>query len=61
MTSPPAKLLDTDSMEQVMQVFDDTKAWNLPVITIDGKYLGIVSKSKVFNSYRQVRYIFSDE
>lgn len=61
MTSPPAKLLDTDSMEQVMQVFDDTKAWNLPVVSIDGKYLGIVSKSKVFNSYRQVLVHFSDE
>lgn len=32
MTSAPARLYDTDSMEQVMRTFDDTKAWNLPVV-----------------------------
>ena len=61
MTSAPARLLVTDSMEQVMRVFDDTKAWNLPVVDMDGKYLGFVSKSKIFNSYRQVLVHFSDE
>ena len=61
MTSAPARLLDTDSMEQVMQTFDDTQAWNLPVVDADGKYLGFVSKSKIFNSYRQVLVHFSDE
>lgn len=61
MTSAPARLLNTDSMEQVMQIFDDTKAWNLPVVDADGKYLGFVSKSKIFNSYRQVLVHFSDE
>lgn len=61
MNSAPARLLDTASMEEVMRTFDDTKAWNLPVVDIDGKYLGFISKSKVFNSYRQVLVHFSDE
>lgn len=61
MMSPPAKLLITDSMEIVMQKFDDTKAWNLPVIDEEGKYLGFVSKSKIFNSYRQVLVHFSED
>lgn len=61
MTSPPAKLLVTDPMEIVMRKFDDTKAWNLPVIDEDGKYLGFVSKSKIFNSYRQVLVHFSED
>ncbi len=61
MTSAPARLLNTDSMEQVMQTFDDTQAWNLPVVDADGKYLGFVSKSKIFNSYRQVLVHFSDD
>ena len=61
MNSAPARLQNTDSMEQVMRIFDDTKAWNLPVIDVDGKYLGFISKSKVFNSYRQVLVHFSDE
>ena len=61
MTSAPARLSDTDSMEQVMRTFDDTKAWNLPVVDIEGRYLGFVSKSKIFNAYRQVLVNFSDE
>ncbi|MDL2241358.1 chloride channel protein [Bacteroidales bacterium OttesenSCG-928-L03] len=54
MVSPPAKIYSDMSMETIMQVFDDTKAWNLPVIDKDRKYLGFVSKSKIFNSYREV-------
>ena len=61
MTSAPAKLFNTDGMEQVMQTFDDTKAWNLPVVNEEGKYLGFVSKSKIFNSYRQVLVHFSED
>lgn len=61
MTSPPAKLLLNDPMEIVMQKFDDTKAWNLPVIDEEDKYLGFVSKSKIFNSYRQVLVHFSED
>jgi CIC family chloride channel protein len=61
MISPPAKLSITDSMEKVMSTFDETNAWNLPVIDVNGKYLGFVSKSKIFNSYRKVLVHFSDE
>ena len=61
MTSAPARLYNTDSMEQVMRTFDDTKAWNLPVVDEEGKYLGFVSKSKIFNSYRQVLVHFSED
>lgn len=61
MISVPARLYDTDSMEQVMRTFDETKAWNLPVVDAEGKYLGFVSKSKIFNSYRQVLVHFSEE
>ena len=61
MTSIPARLYDTDSMEQVMRTFDDTGAWNLPVVDAEGKYLGFVSKSKIFNSYREVLVHFSED
>ena len=53
MSKPPAKLELGTSMEQVMKQFDKTGAWNLPVVAA-GKYVGFVSKSKIFNSYRQV-------
>ena len=61
MTAIPARLYDTDSMEQVMRTFDDTQAWNLPVVDEEGHYLGFVSKSKIFNSYRQVLVHFSED
>jgi CIC family chloride channel protein len=54
MTVPPAKIYTTDTMDHVMKTFDDTGAWNLPVINTSGKYVGFVSKSKIFNSYRRV-------
>lgn len=61
MTAAPARLNSNDNMEQVMRTFDDTQAWNLPVVDEEGKYQGFVSKSKIFNSYRQVLVHFSDE
>ncbi|MDR0835503.1 MAG: chloride channel protein [Tannerella sp.] len=54
MVSPPAKIINNMPMEKIMQIFDDTQAWNLPVIDEEGHYLGFVSKSKIFSSYRQV-------
>lgn len=61
MTSPPARLNINDSMENVMKIFDDTKAWNLPVVDENNKYVGFVSKSKIFNSYRDILVKFSSE
>lgn len=53
MSMPPAKVELGTPMDQVMKVFDNTGAWNLPVVE-EGRYVGFVSKSKIFNSYRQV-------
>ncbi len=54
MVSAPAKIETGMPMEQIMRIFDDTKAWNLPVVDAGGHYLGFMSKSKIFNSYRKV-------
>ncbi|GHT40095.1 chloride channel protein [Bacteroidia bacterium] len=54
MVSPPAKINITMPMDKIMQLFEDTKAWNLPVIDDEGHYLGFISKSKIFNAYREV-------
>jgi len=62
MVSAPAVIVSDMQMEKIMQIFDDTKAWNLPVIDSKGKYLGFVSKSKIFNAYREVLVdTFSEE
>ena len=53
MAIPPAKIEVGESMDKVMKIFDDTGAWNLPVVE-NGRYIGFVSKSKIFNSYRRV-------
>ena len=61
MTSPAAVLRFDLPMEKVMEIFEDTGAWNLPVVDGERRYLGFVSKSKIFNSYRHVLVHFSEE
>jgi CIC family chloride channel protein len=61
MISPPAILHQELPMEQVMRIFEDTGAWNLPVVDEKKRYVGFVSKSKIFNSYREVLQDFSGE
>ena len=54
MVSAPAKICTNMPMEKMMRIFDDTKAWNLPVVDEEGHYIGFVSKSMIFNAYREV-------
>ena len=51
MAMPAATIQSHESMEEVMKKFDETGAWNLPVIE-SGGYIGFISKSSVFSSYR---------
>lgn len=60
MDLPPAMIEHDEHMDIVMRKFEDTGAWNLPVVE-NGKYLGFVSKSKIFSVYRRVLIHFSDE
>ena len=60
MSMPPARIDINDPMDKVMRTFDRTNAWNLPV-TDNGKYVGFVSKSKIFNSYRRVLRHYVDD
>lgn len=60
MAMPPARIEVTDSMDEVMKLFDRTGAWNLPVVD-KGLYVGFVSKSKIFNSYRRVLRHFCED
>ncbi len=60
MSSPPAMIEIGDTMENVMKTFDRTGAWNLPVVE-NGIYMGFVSKSKIFNSYRRVLRHYSED
>ena len=42
-----------EPMDSVMRKFEKTGAWNLPVVDDERKYLGFLSKSKIFNAYRE--------
>ncbi|WP_271782752.1 chloride channel protein [Aquimarina algiphila] len=53
MSQTPANIIyEEDNVKKVMQKFQDTGAWNLPVIK-DGKYFGFISKSKLLTAYRR--------
>lgn len=51
MTEAPETIELKEGMESVMSKFDNSGAWNLPVLN-NGKYIGFVSKSKLFSAYR---------
>ncbi|EIM77687.1 cl- channel voltage-gated family protein [Nitritalea halalkaliphila LW7] len=52
MHSPPDFIFLGENMQIVMGKFERSGAWNLPVLA-DGKYLGFISKSRIFNAYRK--------
>lgn len=58
MNPSPGLLQEDFSMEQVMHIFTQTGAWNLPVLQ-DNRYIGFVSKSKMFSHYRKLLIQFS--
>ncbi len=60
MAAVPAVIEMNMPMDKVMEIFDKTNAWNLPVVD-KGKYIGFVSKSKIFNSYRRVLKHFTED
>jgi chloride channel protein, CIC family len=60
MHSPPAIIDLHESMERVLEIFEETGAWNLPV-TEDDRYRGFISRSKIFSSYRKLLKEFSDD
>ncbi len=53
MKSVPEFVYCKEKMESVMNKFEFSGAWNLPVVDETGKYLGFVSKSKIFSAYRE--------
>lgn len=51
---PPADVVQrNESAKSVLDKFEATKVWNLPMVDKDGKYLGFVSKSHILTAYRE--------
>lgn len=53
MKNAPIVVLMDEKMDSVMNKFEVSEAWNLPVIDINGEYQGFVSRSKIFSYYRE--------
>lgn len=60
MHTPPAIIDQGEKMEKVLESFEETGAWNLPV-TDNGRYRGFISRSKIFSSYRKLLKELSDD
>jgi len=50
-----------DAMKVVVEKFEETKKWNLPVVNDDEIYKGFLSKSQMLAAYRNVMVEVSDE
>lgn len=60
MFMPEYFISSTDTMETVAEKFETSNRFNLAVID-DGKYLGFISRAKVFSNYRKTLEYFSNE
>ncbi len=60
MITPEWTIETTDQMEEVARQFSESGRYNIPVLQ-NGKYLGFVSRARVFSSYREMLKHFSDD
>jgi chloride channel protein, CIC family len=60
MTIPPSYIDKKESIDTVMETFRKTDAWNLPVLN-NGYYVGFISKSRIYSTYRELLIEFSEE
>ncbi|PIF45900.1 CIC family chloride channel protein [Chryseobacterium sp. 52] len=60
MKAPPAILHRENQPLEILQIFDDTGVWNLPVTSENNDFIGFISKSSILMSYRQLLKEYSD-
>lgn len=60
MVMPPSYIDKSEKVESVMETFRKTGAWNLPVLD-GGKYVGFLSKSRIFSTYRDLLMEVSED
>lgn len=59
--TPPEYIIDPDEpMESVVQLFQKSDRYNLPVAK-NGKYIGFISRANVFSQYRELLKKMSDD
>lgn len=60
MTIPPSYIDKKENLETVMETFRKTGAWNLPVLD-KGYYVGFISKSRIYATYRELLAEITEE
>ncbi len=53
MVQPRDKIYEHEQIQSVLTKFESKHAWMLPVVTLDNKYMGFISKSQILNAYRK--------
>ena len=61
MIPPPDTILPNEQVQAVLDRFEESKAWMLPVVDKNGKYLGFISKSRILAAYREQLVAISEE
>ena len=61
MSPCPIRLTTCDTMDVVVNAFERTKAWSLPVVDATGIFVGFIRRSHVFALYRTMLHDLSEE
>ncbi len=53
MIQPPDVILPNEQIKSVLESFEDSRVWMLPVVDAKRRYLGFISKSQILAAYRR--------
>ena len=53
MRQPPYKILEHEQVQSILPRFEENHTWMLPVVDKQNRYLGVISKSRILNAYRE--------
>ncbi|HMR83263.1 MAG TPA: chloride channel protein [Niabella sp.] len=60
MKTPPAIVYEQEDMLEVVEKFDKTDAWHLPVLNAQEKFIGFISKPTILINYRKQLQTYSE-
>lgn len=61
MIPPPDLIYPHEQVQSVLDAFEKSKAWMLPVVDSQNHYLGFISKSRILAAYREQLVAISEE
>lgn len=53
MQQPPERIHESEEVRSVVEKFESSRAWNLPVVDQHNHYKGFISKSRLLTAYRE--------